>query len=242
MCDIELREKRAFENMCLAIDMKEQFERLSINNHKSFLPHLCVYKVRRLPTFLRCLNSLISQCDFCYCTSDCSCAQKSHDTLLFNTLWVCSAQCSRDILLVGDVWATDLSPLELQNAETKRVASSSGSRRLQMSSSGQSVAGLKTGTYGPPRLITTRGYSTTMALSTMKHVLSHQELLRGNSTHSLPDSRRKVRLFGQGRTKTLSSHIKYEHVEDYEPREDTCIRAFVRLLAQAATAACADGC
>ena len=29
---------------------------------------------------------------------------------------------SRDILRVGDVWATDLSPLELQNAETKRVA------------------------------------------------------------------------------------------------------------------------
>eukprot|EP00965_Chrysotila_dentata_P180859 5970043-Pleurochrysis_carterae.AAC.1 len=35
-----------------------------------------------------------------------------------------------DILEVGDVWAVDLSPLELQNAETKRVASSSGSKRL----------------------------------------------------------------------------------------------------------------
>eukprot|EP00965_Chrysotila_dentata_P068767 2272310-Pleurochrysis_carterae.AAC.1 len=37
---------------------------------------------------------------------------------------------TRDILEVGDVWAVDLSPLELQNAETKRVATTSGSRRL----------------------------------------------------------------------------------------------------------------
>ena len=35
---------------------------------------------------------------------------------------------SRDIMAVGDVWAYNLSPLELQNAETKRTASSSGSR------------------------------------------------------------------------------------------------------------------
>ena len=44
---------------------------------------------------------------------------------------------TQDILTVGDVWATDLSPLELQNAETKRVAESSGARRLELSSSGQ---------------------------------------------------------------------------------------------------------
>ena len=45
---------------------------------------------------------------------------------------------------------------------------------------------------------------------------------------------------GLGRTKGLSTHIKYEKLGDetaYEPRSDTCIRAFVRLLAQAATAA-----
>ena len=43
---LEMREDRAFENMHLAIDMFEMYERLSINNHKSFLPHLTVYKVR----------------------------------------------------------------------------------------------------------------------------------------------------------------------------------------------------
>ena len=32
--------------MCKAIDMHEEaFEKLSINNHKSFLPHLTVFKV-----------------------------------------------------------------------------------------------------------------------------------------------------------------------------------------------------
>lgn len=42
---MEVREERAFDNMLKAIDMFEMFERLSINNHKSFLPHLAVYKV-----------------------------------------------------------------------------------------------------------------------------------------------------------------------------------------------------
>ena len=43
---LETREDRAFDNMHLAIDLFEMYERLSINNHKSFLPHLTVYKVR----------------------------------------------------------------------------------------------------------------------------------------------------------------------------------------------------
>eukprot|EP00965_Chrysotila_dentata_P129367 4276276-Pleurochrysis_carterae.AAC.3 len=43
---------------------------------------------------------------------------------------------SRDIMEVGNVWAVDLSPLELQNAETKRVATFSGSKRLVLSTEG----------------------------------------------------------------------------------------------------------
>ena len=46
-------------------------------------------------------------------------------------------KCTRDILHIGDVWALDTSPLELQNANTKRVAETSGSRRMQMTSSGK---------------------------------------------------------------------------------------------------------
>ena len=49
------------------------------------------------------------------------------------------AQVTRDILKVGDVWSTDLSPLELQNAETKRVAESGGSRRLEFTAAGQTI-------------------------------------------------------------------------------------------------------
>jgi len=43
---------------------------------------------------------------------------------------------SRDILKVGDIWRFCTSALELQNAETKRVAKSGGSCRQQMSAAG----------------------------------------------------------------------------------------------------------
>ena len=41
-----VREERAFDNMKKAIDMHESFEKVSINNHKSFLPHITIFKVR----------------------------------------------------------------------------------------------------------------------------------------------------------------------------------------------------
>eukprot|EP00965_Chrysotila_dentata_P059726 1981261-Pleurochrysis_carterae.AAC.1 len=43
---------------------------------------------------------------------------------------------SRGILEVGKVWAVDLSPLKLQIAETKRLATSSGSKRLVLTTEG----------------------------------------------------------------------------------------------------------
>ena len=43
---MQQREERAFDNMRKAIDMHEAFERISINNHKSFLPHIAIFKVR----------------------------------------------------------------------------------------------------------------------------------------------------------------------------------------------------
>ena len=47
MCPMEQREERAFDNMVKAIDMHETFEKVSINNHKSFLPHIALFKVCR---------------------------------------------------------------------------------------------------------------------------------------------------------------------------------------------------
>ena len=58
----------------------------------------------------------------------------------------------------------------------------------------------------------------------------------------MPDARRNQRLFGyHGRTSLRSSGVKLEHMgEDYDPMDDTCIKAFVRLIALMATAAVAE--
>ena len=153
-------------------------------------------------------------------------------------------QATRDIIRVGDPWAVDLTPLEAQNAETKRVATSSGARRIEISTAGQQLIPLKSGEFGPCRLVPTKGCNTTMALSTLKHLLISQKLRRGEGPDgvNMPESRRAERLFGQyGRTSSRSSGVKLEHVgDDYSVEEDTCIKAFVRLIAAAAAAAVAE--
>jgi len=145
---------------------------------------------------------------------------------------------SRDILRVNNPWACDISSLELQNAETKRTACSSGARRLTTSTAGQSRAPLRT-KQGPANLVPTKGYSTSMALSTLNHMLASQYLRRGSGIISTPESRRKERLFGVhgcGRTKLVSAGVKSEvRGSDYDPTADTCLKAFVRLLAKRAS-------
>ena len=181
---LEEREARALDNMRCAIDVHEVYERCSIRNHKSFMPHGAIFKM------------------------------------------------TRDILTVGDIWAYCLSALELQNAETKRIASSGGSRRLTMSTSGQTRRG------AGPVISPTAGYSSSMALSTLRKLLGAQMLRRGDGIISLPESRRKERLLA-GRTKLVSKLVKMEVLlSDYKAREDTCIKAFVRLLAAQDLPAC----
>ena len=152
-------------------------------------------------------------------------------------LCVC-AQCTRDILRVGDVWATDLSPLELQNADTKRTAESGASRHIEFSQAdgNKTLTGLRGGKEGPMQLKERKQYSTTMALSVMRKLLTAQKLRRGDGPIAYPESRRAERLFGEhGRTKRRSSHVKLEKLGvEYNPREDTCLKAFVRMMAQAA--------
>lgn len=80
-----------------------------------------------------------------------------------------------------------------------------------------------------------------MALSTLRKLLGKQYLRRGNGVVSLPESRRRERLFGDsGRGRTSSVRAASKCIEripaDYSPREDSCVAAFVRLLA-ATTAA-----
>ena len=100
------------------------------------------------------------------------------------------------------------------------------------------------GKFGPERLITTKGNGSTMAWSTLKHLMISQKLRRGDGPDGviMPDARRNERLFGAtGRTSYRSSGVKLEHVtEEYDPSEDTCIKAFVRLIALVAAAAVAE--
>ena len=77
----------------------------------------------------------------------------------------------------------------------------------------------------------------------MRTLLGRQQLRRGDGLISMPASRRNERLFGVtgiGRTKSLSAGIKLENLgKDYDPREDTCVKAYVRLMALRASAAVA---
>ena len=80
---------------------------------------------------------------------------------------------------MGDIWALDISPLELQNADTKRVADKIGARRLELSTSGARRVEPRSG-HGPANLVTTSGYATTLAISTMRNLLATRALRRGD--------------------------------------------------------------
>ena len=152
---------------------------------------------------------------------------------------------TRDILKVGDVWAFSTSSLELQNAETKRVATTSASRRQELSTSGLTIIPMRGTHEGPAQLRVTKGYSTTFALSLLNHMLATAYLRQGEGVYAMPDSRRKERLLnGTGRLTLQSTGVKLEKLalanvdvgESYEPTLDTCVKAFVRLIAALAGA------
>lgn len=183
------REQHALHCCRAAINMQEMFERVSVRNHQSFLPHGAVFKV------------------------------------------------PKDILRVGDVHAVNLSPLELHNAETKRTAQAAASRRLTTSCSGETRRPMRGSQEGPEQLVKTKGYSTSMALSTLKKLLAQRYLRRGDGIIATPESRRKERIFGEhgtGRSTRICTNVKLEKLRGngYEPAEDTCLAAFVRLLAE----------
>lgn len=182
LCEMDKREERALDNCRRAIDMQDMFERVSIYNHGSFLPHGAVFKV------------------------------------------------SRDILALGDVHAHDLSALELQNAESKRVFESGGARHLQFSKQGTTH---KKDGQGGHKLVVTKGYGATAATTTLFKLLATQKLRQGDGSFSTPASRRGERLFGQsatGRSTLLKLDLKEDVVAEYNPEQDTCLDAFVRLL------------
>ena len=71
---------------------------------------------------------------------------------------------------------------------------------------------------------------------TLNHLLVRKYLHQGDGIIALPPSRRKERLFGAsgtGRAKPKRTGVKLERLtgSGYEPRDDSCVAAFVRLLA-----------
>mmetsp|Transcript_4529 Transcript_4529/g.11256 ORF Transcript_4529/g.11256 Transcript_4529/m.11256 type:complete len:116 (-) Transcript_4529:152-499(-) len=93
---------------------------------------------------------------------------------------------------------------------------------------------------GPSKLIERKGYGSSMALSVLRNLLVAKQLRSGDGVISTPASRRKERLFGThgtGRVTLISKGTKIEKLgDDYNPREDTCIAAFVRLMGELACA------
>ena len=98
---------------------------------------------------------------------------RSHGSYLFHGAIF---KLSRDIDLVGDVWACGTASLEMQNAETKRVADSGGSRRLTTSNAGVSRKPMRGSHEGPAQLVVTKGYNTTMVISTLNKLLALEYL------------------------------------------------------------------
>ena len=70
-------------------------------------------------------------------------------------------------------------------------------------------------------------------------MFSQKYLRQGDGIMAVPAARRTERVFGSnglGRTK-VQSLGKLESMDaEYRPRDDTCLKAFVRFLAQRATA------
>ena len=81
-------------------------------------------------------------------------------------------------------------------------------------------------------MIATKGYCTSLARKTLATLIASQKLQIGEGVDGilLAPTRRRDRLIGQGRVKGQRVGVKLEKVgDDYEPRKDSCVAAFVRL-------------
>ena len=121
------------------------------------------------------------------------------------------------------------------------VARTIGAKRLEFLTSEERQRKGPSKTFGPANLTSKVKYSTTTAKSTLRNLLGRQQLRRGDGILSMPACRRNERLFGvtgMGRTKALSHGVKLENLgKEYDPREDTCVKAYVRFISARAAAA-----
>jgi hypothetical protein len=147
---------------------------------------------------------------------------------------------TRDILEVGDVWAHDLSALKLQNAESKRVFEAGATRHLTMTDTGTTH---RKDSDGEVTVYVTSGYGATAATTTLKKMLIQKTLRVGDGAYSTPVSRRAERLFGEKAT-GRSKLVKVEWADSgygpakYDPASDSCLDAYVRMIAARASNDC----
>jgi len=183
----EDKEKRALENMQLAVDMHEMFERVSLSLHGSFMPHAAIYKIMQ------------------------------------------------SILEVGDVEAFDTSPLEMQNAETKRKARSTCATNRTTIPEGVSQRGPRK-KEGPPGIHTVAARAATTATTTLKKVVTSTNLQRGKpgATATIAAERRTEKTFGStgtGRSKPERSGVKLQQTsQEIRPRDDSVLLALTRMI------------
>ena len=88
---------------------------------------------------------------------------------------------------------------------------------------------------GPAKMVETKGYSTTIALSIFRKLNARAVLRRGTSeTVAIPASRDAERVFGvsgPGRSKRLPTGPSVAQLRiGYDPRSDSCVSAFVRIM------------
>ena len=181
------KETRALENMQLAVDMHEMYERVSLGQHGSFMPHAAIYKI------------------------------------------------TQSILEVGDVEAFDTSPLEMQNAETKRKARSTGATNRTTIPEGVSQRGPRK-KEGPPGIHTVAARAATTATTTLKKVVTSTNLQRGKpgAPATIPAERRTEKTFGStgtGRSKPERSGVKLQQTsQEISPRDDSVLLALTRMI------------
>ena len=101
---------------------------------------------------------------------------------------------TRDILEVGDVLSFDISPLELHNAVEKRCFECQGARATEFRDEGTTN---KLRADGTSRLLATKGYKGTAAVTTLTTLLMKGYLRRGDGLFSFAACRRNERLFGE---------------------------------------------
>ena len=117
------------------------------------------------------------------------------------------------------------------------LASAIGSKHQVFFSGHTTIVPMRGVSEGPAQLVRTAGHNTTTYISTLNNMLARQYLRAGDGIYATPDARRKERLLsGTGRLSLGSGGAKLSVGDVYDPRSDTCLEAFIRLIAACAEA------